>query len=199
MASVGIGSSPHIYGELFQSMAAIELLHVPYRGPYVPDVLAGRGQVTFMPIRQAVGYVRSGKLRALGVTSAKPVEALPQTPPIGGFVPHYEASGFLGLGAPRGTPRAVINKLNETINAGLADPKIKAQLLALGDEPLSRSPAGFGQFIAAETDSGQSDPRGQHQAGVMNSVFDNLPSGEEMAISAHGHLSTRGALRLHFL
>jgi tripartite-type tricarboxylate transporter receptor subunit TctC len=152
MASAGIGSSPHIYGELFKSMAGLELLHVPYRGPYVPDVLAGRVQVTFMPIPQALGYIRSGQLRALAVTSAKGVEALPHIPPIGDFVPNYEASGFLGIGAPRSTPAEVVNRLNEAVDAGLADPKIKAQLFALGDEPLSMTPAEFGKLIAAEAD-----------------------------------------------
>ena len=152
MASAGNGSSPHIYGELFKMMAGVDLLHVPYRGPFMPDLLAGQVQVAFMPIPQSVDYIGSGKLRALAVTTGKRVAALPGVPPVRDFVPHYEASGFLGIGAPKGTNTEIINKLNREINAGLADPKLRAQLASLGDEPLSTTPAEFAGLIASETE-----------------------------------------------
>jgi tripartite-type tricarboxylate transporter receptor subunit TctC len=118
----------------------------------MPDLLAGQVQVTFMPIPQSLDYIRTGKLRALAVTTEKRVDTLPNIPSVGDYVPHYEASGFLGIGAPNGTPTEIISKLNDAINAGLADPKIKAQLLALGDQPLPMTPGEFGKLIASETE-----------------------------------------------
>src|SRR5207248_1643488 len=132
MASGGNGSSPHIFGELFKIMAGVDLVHVPYRGTYITDLLAGQVQVAFNPIPQALELVRTGKLRGLGVTPAKRVEALPDVPAIGEFVPGYEAVGWYGLGVPRNTPAEVVSRLSETIGAALAEPSAKARLADLG-------------------------------------------------------------------
>ena len=152
MASGGNGTSPHIFGELFQIMTGTNLVHVPYRGVYVPDLLSGQVQVAFNPIAQVLELIRTGKLRALAVTPAKRLAALPDIPAVGEFVPGYDAAGWYGLGAPRGTPAEIVNKLNEAMNAGLADPKAKARLAELGVEGGPLTPAAFAQFIADETD-----------------------------------------------
>ena len=154
MASAGIGSGSHITGELFKMMTGVNLVHVPYRGlaPALSDLLGGQVQVTFASMPSSIEYIRAGKLRALAVTTATRSEVLPDVPTVGEFVPGYEASGWYGVGAPKGTPAEVIDKLNREINAGLADPKMKAQFADLGNTPLTFSPAGFGKFIAEETD-----------------------------------------------
>jgi tripartite-type tricarboxylate transporter receptor subunit TctC len=152
MASGGNGTSPHVFGELFQIMTGTNLVHVPYRGVYVPDLLSGQVQVAFNPIAQVLELIRTGKLRALAVSTAQRLQALPDIPAIGEFVPGYDAAGWYGLGAPRSTPAEIINKLNEAMNAALADPKAKARLAELGVEAGPLTPAGFVKFIADETD-----------------------------------------------
>ena len=152
MATAGIGSTPHIFGELFKKMAGVNLLPVHYRGggPALTDLLAGQVQVMFDPVGEAIGYIKAGKLRALAVTSATRLAALPDIPTVGDFVPGYEASGWSGMGAPKDTPVDIIDTLNKEINAGLADPKMKARLADLGSTPLALSPGDFGKLIADE-------------------------------------------------
>lgn len=150
MASQGVGTSPHVAGEMLKMMAGIDLVHVPYRGNLVPDLMSGQVQLYFSPLPQVIGYVRDGKLRALAVTSAAPAEALPDVPALAQFVPGYEASGWYGISAPAGTPAEIIGKLNNEMNAGLADAGMKAKLLAIGVEPRPMTPAEYGRFIAAE-------------------------------------------------
>jgi tripartite-type tricarboxylate transporter receptor subunit TctC len=152
MASAGNGTSPHIFGELFQIMTGVNLVHVPYRGGYIADLLAGQVHVVFSPIPQSLELIRTGKLRALAVTTAKRVEALPDIPAVGEFVPGYEAAGWYGLGVPRYTPAEVVSKLSEAMNAALADPTAKARLADLGVQPTPMTPSEFGKFIADETD-----------------------------------------------
>ncbi len=152
MASGGVGSSPHVCGELLQIMTGIKLVHVPYRGNYLPDLLAGQVQVVFNPIAQALPLIRDGKLRALAVTPAKRSAALPDVPSIGEFVSGYDAFGWYGLGAPSKTPADIINKLSDAMNDALADPKSKARLADLGVESMPWTSAGFAKFIADETD-----------------------------------------------
>ena len=152
MASGGNGTSTHVFGELFKMMAQVDLVHIPYRGNYIPDLLAGQTQVLFGPIPQIIGYLRAGKLRALGVTTAKRLDALPDVPPIGEFLPGYEAIGWYGLAAPSKTPPEVVARLNAAINASLAEPEIKTKLANLGVEPLVMTPAGFTTFIAGDVD-----------------------------------------------
>jgi tripartite-type tricarboxylate transporter receptor subunit TctC len=150
MASGGNGTSTHVFGELFKMMAKVDLVHIPYRGNYMPDLLSGQTQVLFGPIPQSIGYLRGGQLRALGVTTAKRLEALPDVPALGEVVPGYEAVGWFGLSAPKNTPPEIVNRLNEATNAAIADPKLKAQLAGLGVEPMSMQPAQFGTFIAGD-------------------------------------------------
>jgi tripartite-type tricarboxylate transporter receptor subunit TctC len=152
MASAGIGGATHVFGELFMMMAGVNLLHVPYRGNFMPDLLGGQVHVVFAPITHLIEYIRTGKLRALAVTSATRSAALPDIPTVGEFVPGYAASGWYGIGAPKNTPTDIIDRLNKEINAALADPKIKARLADLGAVPMSMTPAEFGKFIAGETD-----------------------------------------------
>jgi len=151
MASAGTGSGPHVVGELFKMMTGVDLIHIPYRGSYWPDLLAGQVQVAFAPMPSSTGYIQAGTLRALAVTSAMRSEALPNIPTVGEFVPEYEALGWYGLGAPKDTPAAIIDKLNHEINAALADPTMKGRLLALGAEPMPMTPADFGKFMSQET------------------------------------------------
>jgi len=152
MASAGSGSGPHVAGELFKMMTGIDLVHVPYRGSYWPDLLSGQVQVAFAPMTSSIGYIQAGTLRALAVTGATRSEALPNIPTVGEFVPGYEAIGWYGLGAPKDTPVAIVDKLNNGINATLADPIIKARLFALGAEPMPMTSATFGKFMSDETD-----------------------------------------------
>ncbi len=154
MASTGSGTSTHLSGELFKAMASVDMLHVPYRGnaPALTDLLAGQVQVLFDSISTSIEHIRAGKLRALAVTSAARSQALPDLPTVGDFVPGYEASAFFGVAAPKNTPAEIIEKLNKDINAGLADPKIKARLADLGGTVLPGSHADFGKLIADETE-----------------------------------------------
>src|SRR5215467_869140 len=154
MASAGNGSATHIYGELFKMMAGVDMVHVPYRGQAFayPALFAGEVHVLFDSLSTSIEHIRAGRLRALAVTAATRVEGLPDIPTVSEFVPGYEASGWLGIGAPKNTPVEIVDKLNKEINAGLADPKIKARLANLGGAVFALSPAEFGKFIAAETD-----------------------------------------------
>jgi len=148
MASPGTGTAPHLAGELFKMMTGVNLVHVAYRGNYMPDLLGGQVQVAFIAAAPVLGYIRSGKLRALGVTSAKRLGALPDVPAIAESVPGYEGSGWTGVGAPRGTPVDIVDKLNKQINDVMADAALKARLVALGIEPEPMTPAQFGKLIA---------------------------------------------------
>jgi tripartite-type tricarboxylate transporter receptor subunit TctC len=154
MASPGIGSGVHIAGELFKMMAGVDMVHVPYRGagPSLTDLIGGQVQVTFESMPAAIGYIRAGTLRALAVTATQRSEALPDIPTVAEFVPGYDVSAWYGVGAPKATPDGIVEKLNKEINAGLADPKIKARLADLGGTPLVGSPADFGKLIADETE-----------------------------------------------
>jgi tripartite-type tricarboxylate transporter receptor subunit TctC len=154
MASGGIGSTGHISGELFKMMAGIDMVHVPYRGggPALNDLLGGQVQVYFATTVSSIGYIRAGRLRALAVTTATRSDALPDIPTVAEFVPGYEASFWLGVGAPKATPAEIVEKLNKEVNAALDDPKMKARLADLGGTPLPGSPADFGKLIADETE-----------------------------------------------
>jgi len=152
MASTGSGSPTHVFGELFRMRADIDVLHVPYRSSFMTDLLGGQVQLVFGPIAQSINYVRSGKLRALAVTTANRQPALPDVPAIAEFLPGYEASGWYGIGAPNGTPAEIVEVLNREITGALADAKVKAQLANLGLTPMPSSPSEFGTFIAAETE-----------------------------------------------
>jgi tripartite-type tricarboxylate transporter receptor subunit TctC len=152
MASNGIGSAGHVAGKLFEMMTGVDMVHVPYRGSYLPDLLGGQTQVTFSPIPTSIEQIRAGKLRALAVTTTMRSEALPDIPTVDEFVPGYEASGWIGFGAPKNTPPEIIEKLSREINAGVADPKMKARLIDLGGVPMAMTPAEFGKLIADETE-----------------------------------------------
>ena len=148
------GSGQQVYGELFKVMAGVDLVTVHYRGagPALPDLMSGRVEVMFDPVASSIGYIRAGKLRPLGVTTATRMDVLPDVPPIGDFVPGYEASGWDGIGAPANTPPEIIAILNKEVNAALADPTFKARLVDLGVEPFANSPAEFGKFIVEYTE-----------------------------------------------
>jgi tripartite-type tricarboxylate transporter receptor subunit TctC len=154
MASSGNGTSVHVSGELFKMMSGVNMLHVPYRGaaPALTDLMGGQVQVIFDNLPSSIEYIRAGKLRALAVTTTTRSEALPGVPTVAETVPGYEASAWFGLGAPKGTPPEVVDKLNAAVNAGLADPKLKARLVDLGGAMLVGSPADFGKLIAEETE-----------------------------------------------
>jgi tripartite-type tricarboxylate transporter receptor subunit TctC len=154
MASGGNGTVLHVAGELFKMMTGINMQHVPYRGdaPALTDLIGGQVQVMFTGLPSSIEHIRAGKLRPLAVASATRLEALPDIPTVGDFVPGYEASGWTGIGVPRNTPADIVNKLNHAINAGLADSKIKARLADLGSTVISLPPAEFGKFIANETE-----------------------------------------------
>lgn len=154
-ASGGTGTVTHVTGELFKMMTGIRMVHLPYRGagPALIDLLAGQVQVMFPTLPSSIGYIRGGKLRPLGVTSAERSEALPEVPSIGEFVPGYDASDWYGVGAPRNTPPDIIERLNREINLVLADPAIKMRMADLGMTVVpSPTPADFAGFIAAETE-----------------------------------------------
>jgi tripartite-type tricarboxylate transporter receptor subunit TctC len=154
MASAGNGTAVHISGELFRMMTGVDMVHVPYRGTpaAMTDLLGGRVQVIFDNMPGSIGYIRAGKLRPLAVTTAERSELLPEVPPLADFVPGYEASAWYGVGAPRGTPVEIIDKLNQSINAALADPALKARLIDIGGTTLPGSPADLGRFMAQETE-----------------------------------------------
>src|SRR5262244_3259924 len=146
MASAGIGAPSHVTGELFKMMAGVNMVHVPYRGggPVMTDLLGGQVQVMFAPTPTSIEHIRSGKLRALAVTTATRSDVLPDIPTLAEFVPGYEANTWYGVGAPKDTPAEVIDKLNKEINAVAADPLIKARLASLGVDPMSMTSAAFG-------------------------------------------------------
>jgi len=154
MASAGIGTSQHLAGELFKFMAGIDMVHVPYRGtaPALTDLLGGQVQVLFLSPASSIEYIRAGTLRGLAVTSAARSRALPDLPTVGDFLPGFEASLVYGLGVPKNTPPEIVDKLNKEINAGLADPNVKARLADLDGTVLGGSPADFGKLIADETE-----------------------------------------------
>jgi tripartite-type tricarboxylate transporter receptor subunit TctC len=154
MASAGVGSSSHMSGELFKMMSGVSMVHVPYRGqaPALTDLLSGQVQVDFSTMPPAIEYVKAGKLQALAVTSPERFEGLPDIPAMAEYLPGYEASLLTGLGAPSNTPAEIVEMINTETNRALADPKIKAQLAALGNTVLPGSPADFGRLIAKETD-----------------------------------------------
>jgi tripartite-type tricarboxylate transporter receptor subunit TctC len=153
-ATAGIGSSQHMSGEMFKMMAGIEMVHVPHRGsaPALQSLLAGEVQVMFASMPSSLEFIRAGKLRALAVTTATRSAELPDLPPIGDFLPGYEASVFYGIGAPKDTPPEIVERLNKEINAGLTDPRLGARLTDLGGAILPGSPAEFGKLIASETE-----------------------------------------------
>jgi tripartite-type tricarboxylate transporter receptor subunit TctC len=153
-ASAGNGTPQHVCGELFKMMASVEMIHVPYRGgaPAIADLLGAQVQVMFDPIPESIAYIRSGKLRVLAVTTAARSEALPDVPTVSDFLPGFEATTWFGVGVPKNTPVEIVEKLNREINAGLADPKLKARLADLGGTMLLGSTADFGKFIADETE-----------------------------------------------
>jgi tripartite-type tricarboxylate transporter receptor subunit TctC len=154
MASSGNGTVPHLAGELFKMMTGVDMVHVPYRGgtAALVDLLRGQVQVKFGSLTESIQYIKDGKLRALAVTTASRSEVLPDVPTAGEFLPGYDASAWTGVGAPRNTPAEIIEKLNREINAGLADPKLKARFNDQGLAAFVGSPADFGKFIVDETE-----------------------------------------------
>jgi tripartite-type tricarboxylate transporter receptor subunit TctC len=154
MASSGNGTSIHVSGELFKMMTGVDMLHVPYRGsaPALTDLMGGQVQVLFDNMPSSVEYIKAGKLRPLAVTTSMRSDALPSLPTVAETVPGYEASAWFGLGVPKGTPAEIIEKLNAAVNAGLADPKLKARLTDLGGSMLAGTPTDFGKVIAEETE-----------------------------------------------
>ena len=154
MASAGTGTGVHMAGELFKMMTGVDMVHVPYRGgvPALTDLLGGQVQVYFGALSGSVEHIKTGKLLGLAVTTATRLEALPDIPTLGEFLPGYEASTWQGIGAPKNTPAEIVDRLNEEINAGLADPKMKARLADLDGTVLAGSPADFGKLIADETE-----------------------------------------------
>jgi tripartite-type tricarboxylate transporter receptor subunit TctC len=154
MATAGNGSPPHMFGELFKTMAGVDLAAVAYRGggPALVDLLAGQVQVMFEGITSSIEYIKAGKLRALAVTSATRSPILPDIPTVGEFVPGYDATGWFGVAAPKDTPTPIIALLSKEISAGLADPTMKARFAELGAEPMPMAPAEFGKLVAEETE-----------------------------------------------
>jgi tripartite-type tricarboxylate transporter receptor subunit TctC len=154
VASAGVGSAPHMYWELFRSMTGADMVHVPYRGggPAIADLLGGQVQVYFGTTASSIEYVRAGRLRALAVTSATRVPALPDVPAMAEFLPGYEATIYVGIAVPRDTPAGIVDTLNRSINLALTDPNMKKRIAELGDSPLPLSPAEFAKLAAAETE-----------------------------------------------
>jgi tripartite-type tricarboxylate transporter receptor subunit TctC len=153
MASSGSGTSVHLSGELFKSMTGCQMTHVPYKGagPALTDLIAGTVHVLFDNLPSSIGFIKSGKIRALGVTSEGPEPALPGVPTVGETVKGYEATAWFGIGMPKGTPRDVIEKVNAETNRALSDPKMLERLAELGGKPIKGTPEDFGKVIAAET------------------------------------------------
>jgi tripartite-type tricarboxylate transporter receptor subunit TctC len=151
-ASNGHGSAPNMAAELFKFMTGVDLVHVPYRSSFAPDLMGGQVQVAFTPIPLSIAFIRDGKLRALAVTGTKRSDALPGIPTVAEFVPGYVADVWHGVGAPKNTPTDVVDRLNKEIGAALADPAMKAKFANLGAEPMPMAPGEFGQFVVAEID-----------------------------------------------
>jgi tripartite-type tricarboxylate transporter receptor subunit TctC len=154
VASAGVGSAPHMYWELFRSLTGVDMLHVPYRGggPALTDLLGGQVHVYFGTTASTIEYIRTAKLRPLAVTGASRAAILPDVPALAEFLPTYEASIYIGIAAPRGTPAEINNKLNQEINAALADPRLKLRIAEFGDTPLSLSTSAFAKLILDETE-----------------------------------------------
>jgi tripartite-type tricarboxylate transporter receptor subunit TctC len=154
IASGGNGTAGHLSGELFKMMTGVNMVHVPYRGEAaaLTDLLGGQVQVMFATVPASIEYIKAGKLRSLAVTAATRLDALPNVPTVGDFLPGYEVSAWQGVGAPKNTPAEIIAKLNNEINTGLADPKLKVRLADLGGTVIAGSPADFGKLIADETE-----------------------------------------------
>lgn len=154
MASAGVGGIGHLAGELFKMMAGVNLVHVPYRGngPALSALLGRQVEVLFPSLASSIEFIKAGKLRGIAVTSAMRSEALPEVPTISESIPGYDVKTWYGVGAPKGTPADVINKINNEINVGLADPKVEAQFAALGDVPMPMTAAEFGKFVVDETE-----------------------------------------------
>jgi len=154
MASGDVGTPSHPAGQLFKMMTGVDMVHVPYRGvaAALTDLLGGQVQVAFGSVPSSIEYIRSGKMRALGVTTAIRTQALPDIPTVGEFVPGYEATAWYGIGAPKGTPVEILDMLNKEVNAALADLKMKSRLADLGGTVFAGSPADFGKFIVEETE-----------------------------------------------
>jgi tripartite-type tricarboxylate transporter receptor subunit TctC len=150
MASGGIGTASHIFGALFMSMAGIQMVHVPYRTNYMPDLISGQVQVVINPVPQSMEFVKAGKVRALAVTTKTRLDALPDLPSANEFVPGYEAIGWYGIGTPKGTPDDIVAKLNGAITAAAAAPAGKARLADLGVQPMTMTPGQFSEFIVGE-------------------------------------------------
>ena len=152
MASAGNGTPQHIFGELFKMMAGVDLTHVPYRGgaPATTDLIGGQVQVIFSPLPESIEHIKAGKLRPLAVTTVTRLDVLPNIPTVGDFLPGYEGTGWLGVGAPKNTPAEIIDKLNKEINAGLADPKIVSRIAELGGAVLGGSPTAFGKIVSGD-------------------------------------------------
>ena len=153
MASSGSGTSVHLSGELFKSMTGCDMLHVPYKGagPALIDLIGGQVHVLFDNLPSSIGHIKSGKIRALAVTSEQREPSMPQLPTVGETVPGYEATAWFGIGMPKGTPREIIDKVNAEVNRALADPGMRARLAELGGKPIAGTPEDFGKIIAAET------------------------------------------------
>jgi tripartite-type tricarboxylate transporter receptor subunit TctC len=151
-ASPGIGTVPHVFGEMFKMMTGVKMQHVPYRGNLYPDLLSGQVQVCFLTIISSLAHIREGQLRALGVSTATRAQALPDVPPIRESVPGFEASGWYGFGAPRGTPAAVIAKLEKETEAVVSDEKMKARFVGMGVEPVFMTTAEFAKFVVDEAE-----------------------------------------------
>jgi tripartite-type tricarboxylate transporter receptor subunit TctC len=149
-ASAGHGTVNNVAGEMFNTMAGVDLVHIPYRGSYMPDLLGGQIQLTFAPIATVIEYIKSGKLRALAVTGATRLDALPNVPTMAEFLPGYEAEVWHGIGAPKNTPPQIVEKVNTQINAALADPTMKERFAELGGTPLGGSANDFGKLVAGE-------------------------------------------------
>jgi tripartite-type tricarboxylate transporter receptor subunit TctC len=154
MASSGNGTSVHLSGELFMAMTGVKMTHVPYRGaaPAITDIVAGNCDVLFDNMPSSISFIKSGKMRALAVTTDARNPALPDVPTVGETVPGYEASAWFGIGAPKGTPAAIVEKINKVVNQALADPNVQAQLADLGGVPLAGTPEDFGKVMASETE-----------------------------------------------
>ena len=152
LASPGVGSTPHVFAEMLKMMTGIDIQHVPYRGSIHPDLLSGQVQLSFVTIASSIAYIRDGKLRALGVTTATRAPALPEVPPIGDSVPGYEASSWYGLVAPKNTPASVIAKLDKESEAVISDEKMKVRFISLGIDPMFMAAAEFGKFIVDEAE-----------------------------------------------
>ena len=154
MASAGNGTPQHIFGEIFKMMAGVDLTHVPYRGgaPATTDLLGGQVQVIFSPLPESIEHIKAGKLRPLAVTTTTRLDVLPNVPTVGDFLPGYEGTGWLGVGAPKSTPAEIIDRLNGEISTGLTDPKIITRIAELGGTVLGGSPAAFGKIISDDVE-----------------------------------------------